>query len=97
MGPVAPLEFRLPDVGEGIATAEIIAWQVAEGDHVREHEDLVEIQTDKATVVIPSPATGVVTRLCVAEGDSLDVGAVLAVIEPEGAASNGDEPAARAA
>jgi pyruvate dehydrogenase E2 component (dihydrolipoamide acetyltransferase) len=94
---VTPLEFRLPDVGEGIATAEIIAWQVAEGDQVREHQDLVEIQTDKATVVIPSPATGVVTRLCAAEGDSLDVGAVLAVIEPERAGSNGDEPAARAA
>jgi pyruvate dehydrogenase E2 component (dihydrolipoamide acetyltransferase) len=94
---VASLEFRLPDVGEGIATAEIIAWQVAEGDQVREHQDLVEIQTDKATVVIPSPATGVVTRVCVAEGDSLDVGAVLAVIEPDGAGSNGDESAARAA
>jgi pyruvate dehydrogenase E2 component (dihydrolipoamide acetyltransferase) len=93
---VDTLEFRLPDVGEGIATAEIIAWQVAEGDHVREHQDLVEIQTDKATVVIPSPATGVVTRLCAAEGDSLDVGAVLAVIEPEGAGSNGDEAAAPA-
>jgi pyruvate/2-oxoglutarate dehydrogenase complex dihydrolipoamide acyltransferase (E2) component len=49
------MEFRLPDVGEGIATAEIVAWQVAEGDHVREHQDLVEIQTDKATVVIPCP------------------------------------------
>jgi pyruvate/2-oxoglutarate dehydrogenase complex dihydrolipoamide acyltransferase (E2) component len=83
------LEFRLPDVGEGIATAEIIAWQVAEGDHVREHQDLVEIQTDKATVVIPCPADGVVTRLCGAPGDTLDVGAVLAVIEADGAAANG--------
>ena len=54
---MAPLEFRLPDVGEGIATAEIVAWQVAEGDQVAEHQDLVEIQTDKATVVIPCPAT----------------------------------------
>jgi pyruvate/2-oxoglutarate dehydrogenase complex dihydrolipoamide acyltransferase (E2) component len=80
------LEFRLPDVGEGIASAEIIAWQVAEGDHVREHQDLVEIQTDKATVVIPCPATGVVTRLCGAAGDTLDVGAVLAVIEAGGGA-----------
>jgi pyruvate dehydrogenase E2 component (dihydrolipoamide acetyltransferase) len=80
------LEFRLPDVGEGIASAEIIAWQVAEGDHVREHQDLVEIQTDKATVVIPCPATGVVTRLCGAPGDTLDVGAVLAVIEAGGGA-----------
>jgi pyruvate dehydrogenase E2 component (dihydrolipoamide acetyltransferase) len=93
---MAALEFRLPDVGEGIATAEIIAWHVAEGDQVREHQDLVEIQTDKATVVIPCPATGVVTRLCAADGDSLDVGAVLAVIDPNGA-PGGDEPAARAA
>jgi len=50
---VTTLEFRLPDVGEGIANGEIIAWQVAVGDHVTEHQDLVEIQTDKATVVIP--------------------------------------------
>ncbi|HKE81966.1 MAG TPA: dihydrolipoamide acetyltransferase family protein [Solirubrobacteraceae bacterium] len=78
------LEFRLPDVGEGIANAEIIAWQVAVGDHVREHQDLVEIQTDKATVVIPCPASGVVARLCGAEGDIVDVGAVLAVFEAGG-------------
>ena len=80
------MEFRLPDVGEGIATAEIIEWLVAEGDDVREHQDLVEIQTDKATVVIPCPATGVVARLCGAPGDIIDVGAVLAVIEVDGAA-----------
>jgi pyruvate dehydrogenase E2 component (dihydrolipoamide acetyltransferase) len=91
------LEFRLPDVGEGIATAEIIAWQVAVGDRVSEHQDLVEIQTDKATVVIPCPADGVIARLGGEPGDMLDVGAVLAVIDADGAASNGDEPAARAA
>jgi pyruvate/2-oxoglutarate dehydrogenase complex dihydrolipoamide acyltransferase (E2) component len=79
------LEFRLPDVGEGIANAEIIAWQVAVGDRVREHQDLVEIQTDKATVVIPCPASGVVARLCAAEGDTVDVGAVLAVFDGDGA------------
>lgn len=87
------LEFRLPDVGEGIATAEIIAWQVAEGDHVTEHQDLVEIQTDKATVVIPCPATGVVTQLCGEVGDTIDVGAVLAVIEVT--ATDGDGAAAQ--
>ena len=95
------LEFHLPDVGEGIATAEIIAWQVAEGDRVHEHQDLVEIQTDKATVVIPSPVTGVVTRLGGAAGDSLDVGAVLAVIEADDGAAPavapGDGVAAAAA
>jgi pyruvate dehydrogenase E2 component (dihydrolipoamide acetyltransferase) len=84
-----PIEFRLPDVGEGIATAEIIAWQVAEGDRVSEHQDLVEIQTDKATVVIPCPADGVITRLCGEPGDTLDVGSVLAVIEADGASANG--------
>jgi pyruvate/2-oxoglutarate dehydrogenase complex dihydrolipoamide acyltransferase (E2) component len=82
------VEFRLPDVGEGIATAEIVEWQVAEGDHVREHQDLVQIQTDKAVVDIPSPATGVVARLCAAPGDTVEVGAVLVVIE-----SNRDAPA----
>jgi pyruvate/2-oxoglutarate dehydrogenase complex dihydrolipoamide acyltransferase (E2) component len=91
------VEFRLPDVGEGIASAEIIAWQVAEGDHVREHQDLVEIQTDKATVVIPCPATGVVARLGAAAGDSVDVGALLAVIEVDGAEAAGDGAGARPA
>jgi pyruvate dehydrogenase E2 component (dihydrolipoamide acetyltransferase) len=90
---MSTLEFHLPDVGEGIATAEIIAWQVAEGDRVREHQDLVEIQTDKATVVIPCPATGVVTRLGGAAGDSLDVGAVLAVIEADDGAAPAVAPA----
>jgi pyruvate/2-oxoglutarate dehydrogenase complex dihydrolipoamide acyltransferase (E2) component len=88
-----PIEFRLPDVGEGIATAEIIAWQVAEGDRVSEHQDLVEIQTDKATVVIPCPADGVITRLCGEPGDTLDVGSVLAVIEADGASANGGSAA----
>jgi pyruvate dehydrogenase E2 component (dihydrolipoamide acetyltransferase) len=76
---MADLEFRLPDVGEGIATADILAWRVAEGDRVAEDQDLVEIQTDKAIVVIPCPATGVVRRLCAAEGDSLGVGELLAI------------------
>jgi pyruvate/2-oxoglutarate dehydrogenase complex dihydrolipoamide acyltransferase (E2) component len=88
------MEFRLPDVGEGIATAEVIAWHVGEGEHVREHQDLVEIQTDKATVVLPCPATGVVARLCAAAGDTIDVGAVLAVIEADGAAPRAGLPLA---
>ena len=91
------LEFRLPDVGEGIASAEIIAWQVAAGDRVHEHQDLVEIQTDKATVVIPSPADGVITRLCGEPGDTLDVGSVRAVIEADGGAPVDDVPAHEAA
>jgi pyruvate/2-oxoglutarate dehydrogenase complex dihydrolipoamide acyltransferase (E2) component len=88
------LDFRLPDVGEGIATAEIIAWQVSEGDQVSEHQELVEIQTDKATVVIPCPATGVITRLCGEVGDTIDVGTVLAVIEVASGEPVGDGAAA---
>jgi pyruvate/2-oxoglutarate dehydrogenase complex dihydrolipoamide acyltransferase (E2) component len=84
------MEFRLPDVGEGIATAEILTWHVAQGDHVREHQDLVEIQTDKAVAVIPCPATGVVVRLCGEEGETIDVGAVLAVFEVDGAKASGN-------
>src|SRR5215204_3111264 len=81
------LEFRLPDVGEGIAEADIVAWKVAEGEHVREDQDLVEIQTDKAVVGIPAPVTGVVERLCAAEGESLAVGAVLALFRVEAPAA----------
>jgi pyruvate dehydrogenase E2 component (dihydrolipoamide acetyltransferase) len=85
---VAELEFRLPDVGEGIAEAEIIAWRVAEGDEVTEDQELVEIQTDKAIVVIPAPATGRLVRHCAAEGDTVAVGAPLAVLD----AANGAAP-----
>jgi len=79
---VASLEFRLPDVGEGIATADIVAWRVAAGDHVVEGQDLVEVQTDKAIVVIPCPTSGVVTRLGAPAGESVATGEVLAVFEP---------------
>jgi pyruvate dehydrogenase E2 component (dihydrolipoamide acetyltransferase) len=82
---VAPLEFALPDVGEGIAQAEIVEWRVAQGERVREDQDLVEIQTDKAIAVIPCPTTGVVAKLCAAVGDTVPVGSVLAIFEPDGA------------
>jgi pyruvate/2-oxoglutarate dehydrogenase complex dihydrolipoamide acyltransferase (E2) component len=81
------VEFRLPDVGEGIAGAEILEWLVAEGDRVEEHQDIVQIQTDKAVVEVPSPATGVVARLCAAEGDTVEVGAPLVVIDAAGEAT----------
>lgn len=86
---MATLEFLLPDIGEGIAQADILAWKVGEGDEVREDQDLVEIQTDKAIVVIPCPTTGVVTQLCAQEGDTVDVGSVLAVFTPAQAGANG--------
>src|ERR1044072_1782777 len=61
-------EFKLPDLGEGLTEGEIARWLVAEGQEVGEDDPLVEIQTDKTTVEIPSPAAGVVARILVEEG-----------------------------
>ena len=91
-------EFKLPDLGEGLTEGEIARWLVAEGQEIAEDDPLVEIQTDKTTVEIPSPAAGTVTRIFVAEGDVVPVGTVLVVIgdeSPTGAAAEGDaRPAA---
>ena len=73
-------EFKLPDLGEGLTEGEIAKWLVAEGDEIEEDAPLVEIQTDKTTVEIPSPAAGKVARILVAEGDVVPVGTVLVVI-----------------
>jgi pyruvate/2-oxoglutarate dehydrogenase complex dihydrolipoamide acyltransferase (E2) component len=75
-----PYEFKLPDLGEGLTEGEVARWLVAEGEEVAEDAPLVEIQTDKTTVEIPSPAAGVVSRILVAEGDVVPVGTVLVVI-----------------
>jgi len=82
---MAPREFRLPDVGEGIDAAEIVAWHVAVGDEVREDQPLCDIQTDKAIVALPCPATGTVAELCGEVGDTVAVGEVLAVFASAGA------------
>jgi pyruvate/2-oxoglutarate dehydrogenase complex dihydrolipoamide acyltransferase (E2) component len=73
-------EFKLPDLGEGLTEGEIARWLVAEGQEIGEDDPLVEIQTDKTTVEIPSPAAGKVARILVAEGETVAVGTVLVVI-----------------
>jgi pyruvate/2-oxoglutarate dehydrogenase complex dihydrolipoamide acyltransferase (E2) component len=73
-------EFKLPDLGEGLTEGEIARWLVAEGQEICEDDPLVEIQTDKTTVEIPSPAAGKVARILVAEGETVAVGTVLIVI-----------------
>jgi pyruvate dehydrogenase E2 component (dihydrolipoamide acetyltransferase) len=77
------VEFRLPDLGEGIAEGEVVKWLVQEGDWVQEDQPLVEVQTDKATVEIPSPVAGRVKQRMAKEGDIVQVGAVLITIETE--------------
>ena len=80
-----PYEFKLPDLGEGLTEGEVARWLVQEGQEIAEDDPLVEIQTDKTTVEIPSPAAGKVARILVAEGDVVPVGTVLVVIGEDGA------------
>ncbi len=76
--------FKLPDLGEGLAEGEVARWLVSEGQTIAEDDPLVEIQTDKATVEIPSPYAGTVLKIVVAEGEVAPVGAVLVVIGEAG-------------
>ncbi|MBW2245511.1 MAG: 2-oxo acid dehydrogenase subunit E2, partial [Deltaproteobacteria bacterium] len=73
--------FKLPDIGEGVVEAEVVAWKVAVGDRVELDQILVELMTDKANVEIPSPAAGTVTSLPFAEGELVPVGEVLIEID----------------
>src|SRR5512144_3133158 len=81
------LEFKLPDIGEGIAEGEIVKWLVKVGDTVQEHQSVVEVMTDKATVEVPSPANGKITALKAKEGDTVPVGSVLFVLDTAGGAA----------
>ncbi|MFN2466707.1 MAG: dihydrolipoamide acetyltransferase family protein [Gaiellaceae bacterium] len=94
-------EFKLPDLGEGLTEGEVARWLVSEGQEVAEDDPLVEIQTDKTTVEIPSPAAGRVSRILVREGEVVPVGSVLVVIgggvdeeQPRAEPSPQAEPAA---
>ena len=82
--------FKLPDVGEGTAEAEIVAWHVAIGDHVHEDQNLVDVMTDKATVEMTSPVSGIIVSLNGNPGDMAAVGAPLVELDVEGA---GNTPA----
>jgi pyruvate/2-oxoglutarate dehydrogenase complex dihydrolipoamide acyltransferase (E2) component len=76
--------FSLPDLGEGLTEGEVARWLVSEGQEIREDDPLVEIQTDKATVDIPSPYEGTVLRIFVAEGEVVPVGTELVLIGDPG-------------
>ena len=78
------IEFKLPDIGEGVAEGEIVRWLVNAGDAVSEHQPIVEVMTDKATVEIPSPADGVVSQLIADAGEVVPVGSVIFNLEAGG-------------
>jgi pyruvate dehydrogenase E2 component (dihydrolipoamide acetyltransferase) len=89
------LEFKLPDIGEGTAEGEIVQWLVSAGDKVSEFQAIVEVMTDKATVEIPSPASGTIGELRADAGEVVAVGSVIFTLETEG--SGAAAPAAKAA
>jgi len=79
-------EFKLPDIGEGVAEGEITRWMVEEGQSIKENDLLVEVMTDKVTVEIPSPFTGTVLKRMYPVGAKVNVGSVLIVIGEAGEA-----------
>ena len=84
------IEFKLPDIGEGVAEGEITSWKVKPGDAVKEDQVMVEVMTDKATVEIGAPADGTIVELRAKEGETVPVGAVIVVLEAQKAmASSG--------
>uniref|UniRef100_UPI0026070C39 biotin/lipoyl-containing protein n=1 Tax=uncultured Cellulomonas sp. TaxID=189682 RepID=UPI0026070C39 len=94
-------QFRLPDAGEGLTEAEVVTWHVAVGDAVTVNQAIVEIETAKSLVELPSPFTGVVTEILVATGTTVEVGTPIIVIDtdpsgtprPESAAATAADPA----
>ena len=86
-------EFKLPDIGEGIAEGEIVAWKVQPGQAVKEEDEFVEVMTDKATVMITVPYDGTIKELKAGEGDVVPVESVIAVIDTAGG-GGGEQPAA---
>ena len=81
---MALFTFKLPDIGEGIAQAEIVGWHVQVGDRVEEDQPIADMMTDKATVEMESPVAGTVVRLAGEPGDQVSIGSMLVEIETEG-------------
>lgn len=73
----------LPELGERITKATVSYWFAKDGERIRVKDDLVELTTDKSTFNLPSPATGVISEIMYSEGDSVEVGQILAVINEE--------------
>jgi 2-oxoisovalerate dehydrogenase E2 component (dihydrolipoyl transacylase) len=89
---MAEREFKLPDLGEGLTEGEVVRWLVAEGDTIVLNQPIVEVETAKAVVEIPSPYAGTVVKLHAGEGDSLDVGAPLISVDTGGGPATAAQP-----
>ncbi|MBX7075378.1 MAG: dihydrolipoamide succinyltransferase, partial [Pirellulales bacterium] len=96
-----PIELKVPSVGESITEVQIGEWRKNEGDFAKENESLVEIETDKATVELPAPVNGLLSKILKKQGERATVGEVIAYFEeraaaPAGASGGGAKPAAEA-
>ncbi len=90
-------EFRLPDVGEGLTEADIVTWHVKPGDTIKDGQIIVEIETAKAVVELPTPFSGTVTRLLVDEGQTVEVGVPIIAVDTSGGAAPATPAAGQAA
>src|SRR5262249_6192262 len=88
------MDFKLPELGEGVYEAEMSRWLVKEGDTVKPGQGLLEVLTDKATMEVPVPFAGTIDSLKVGEGDKLKIGQVIVSYTPKGAKSGSATPAA---
>jgi pyruvate dehydrogenase E2 component (dihydrolipoamide acetyltransferase) len=90
-----PTQIKLPNLGENIESGDVLTIFVSEGDTVTANQDLMEIETDKATMPVPAPQAGKITKILVGEGDTVEVGAAIMEIEASGAAEKSSaKPAA---
>src|SRR6186997_3488211 len=93
-----PTQIKLPNLGENIESGDVLTIFVSEGDVVKANQDLLEIETDKATMPVPAPQAGKITKILVGEGDTVEVGAPIMEIEAgEVAAATGKSAPAKPA
>ena len=90
-----PIDIKLPELGDGIESGDILDVLVSEGDQIQKDQGIIEIETDKATVEVPASHAGQVTKVLVASGQTVNIGAPLLTIEPAGSATNSPPPAAQ--
>jgi pyruvate dehydrogenase E2 component (dihydrolipoamide acetyltransferase) len=89
------LEFKLPELGENIESADVLTVLVKNGDKIEKDQSIIEIETDKATIEVPSNVAGIITDLKIKEGDKVKVGQVILTVDEAGK-SNGEKPAKKA-
>src|SRR3954452_17569728 len=87
-----PTQIKLPNLGENIESGDVLTIFVSEGDTVTANQDLLEVETEKATMPVPAPQAGKITKILVGEGDTVNVGAAIMEIEASAAAEKAPAP-----